>query len=74
MKLYVNNFENSHVALDDEAKRLLASAAAFAPFMLAIYGKLLFTYMNLITGPCNLMCPEAVHTSSVVHFEEDDCW
>jgi len=44
-----------HIAIDGSAKEVLCEANHFAPYMLAIYGKLLFTYMNLITGPCKLL-------------------
>jgi len=56
-KLRVRHFQDSHLALDEDTKQLLIDADHFNPYMLGIYGKLLFTYMNLLTGPCLLLCP-----------------
>ncbi|GBG29982.1 Sn1-specific diacylglycerol lipase alpha [Hondaea fermentalgiana] len=56
--LRVQHISESRLAVDAEARSMLAEANHFAPYMLAIYGKLLYTYMNIVTGPCQLLCGE----------------
>lgn len=56
--LRIQHISEARIAVDADARQLLAEANHFAPYMLAIYGKLLYTYMNIVTGPCQLLCGE----------------
>ncbi len=56
IRLHVQHFEEAHVAIDDDAKKFLQEAHHFEPYMLGIYGKLLYAFIHTAMAPVKLCC------------------